>query len=154
MKSLSDEIEFICPRCSLVRKKTFFSKNNKQEVPSFKSPYFLKQYNEALSGSCLIRCNISKLQIMFKVLVEFIYSQQKKKHYSTKTAVAETSNITFLASVNFLIFFIYKFFLSKILKFLLPFEIKPAPKKQSEKNQMIWDSFLAYLDTIKWRQRS
>ena len=92
---------------------------------------------------------------MFKVLVEFIYSQQKKKkHYSTKTAVAETSNITYLASVIFLIFFIYKFFLSKILKFLLPFEIKPAPKKQSEKNQMIWDRFLAYLDTIKWRQRS
>ena len=56
---------------------------------------------------------------MFKVLVEFIYSRQKKKHYSTKTAVAETSNITFLASVNFLLFFIYKFFLSKILKFLL-----------------------------------
>ena len=53
MKRLSGEIEFICPRCSLVRKKTFFSKNNKQEVPSFKSPYFLKQYNEALSGFML-----------------------------------------------------------------------------------------------------
>ena len=63
MKILSDEIEFICLRCSLVRNKTLFPKNNKQEVPSFKSPYFLKPYDKALSGFVLDQMQYKQVKI-------------------------------------------------------------------------------------------
>ena len=65
---------------------------------------------------------------MFNVLVEFIHSPQREFIPPKR--------------LNF------KFFLSKILKFLFQFENIPAPKKANEKNQMIWGSFLVYLATL------
>ena len=137
MKILSDEIEFICLRCSLVReKKNLFPKNNKREVSSFKSPYFWNHITKRWAASCLIRCNINKLKIIFKVVVEFIHSPQKKI-YSTKT-------------VN------YKFFLSKILQFLFQFEkTKQLQKNRAKKwNDLGQFSSISRYVELQCRQRS
>ena len=91
---------------------------------------------------------------MFKVLVEFIYSRQKKKTLFHQNSSCRNVQHNIFSQCQLFTIFHLQVFPFKNSQVFAPFEIKPAPKKQSEKNQMIWDSFLAYLDTIKWRQRS
>ena len=95
MEISSDGAHFICPHCSWKKKKTFFSKIEK-EAPEIKNYYLPKIYNELTSGLTLDRIQYELAKTMFNALVEFIHLQNEfkpPKHLNCKIFLSKILSI-------------------------------------------------------------